>query len=127
MKPLRFAGVSSRSMTSFSRPVRVLTLLLLALQCALPALISVADGARAQAGRHAVSHMEAVGATECTPAHSADCELCQFLASGLCAPLAIRAVTGSRESTAPVTAPVLLLRAAASGGFHSRAPPATTA
>ena len=127
MKPLRFAGVSSPSMTSFSRPVRILTLLLLALQCALPALISVADGARARAGQNAVSHIEAVGVNDCAPAHSADCELCQFLASGLCAPLAAMALLPAREPSEPITAPVLLLRAAASGGFNSRAPPTTTA
>lgn len=113
-------------MSSLSRPVRILTLLLLALQCALPALVSVADGARARASRNAIAHIEETGTSECSPAHSADCELCQFLASGLCAPPAVQEFRAAPAVASSHAAPVVTLRAIAPSGFNSRAPPGPT-
>lgn len=113
-------------MSQLCRPVRILTLLLLALQCALPALVSVADGTRARASRNAIAHIEETGTSECSPAHSADCELCQFLSGGLCAPPETREFRDAPAHVAVRTEPVLPLVATAPSGFNSRAPPPAT-
>ena len=64
-----------------SRPVRFLTLLLAAMQFAVPAVVSVVDGVVARHGRESPTHIEEFGQNQCTPPHPADCAMCRFLSS----------------------------------------------
>ena len=110
--------------THLSRPVRFLTLLLAAMQFAVPAAMSVVDGTVARWGQDAGSHVEAFGQNACKPPHSADCAVCRFLSTThgqIDASVAAAVVTTIAPS--PTTL-VALSAAAARHGFDSRAPPA---
>jgi len=108
---------------SLSRPVRFVTLLLAAVQFAVPAVVSVADGDAALAGRNSGTHIEEVGGKQCRPPHSEDCLICRFLS-------AAHAVTSSAAPSVVVeviASPSAALVAACTvgdrHGFNSRAPP----
>lgn len=58
---------------------RLLTLLLAAIQFAMPAFVSVSDGAFAKLVRDQGSHVESSGDSECVPPHQADCTVCRYL------------------------------------------------
>lgn len=110
-------------MSRLTRSVRFFTLLLAAIQFAVPAAVSVVDGALAGSGRESRSHIESVGANDCASAHSADCLLCRFLSTtlartGTSAP----AVIGTDLAQPPTMLGVAHV-AAAQHGFNSRAPP----
>ncbi len=66
-------------MTRLFGLVRHLTLMFAALQFALPAILSVTDGASAAGGRNSASHIESKGDRDCKPPHTADCAVCRFL------------------------------------------------
>lgn len=106
-----------------SSPTRFLTLLLAAMQFAVPAVSSVVDGAVARAARGSDSHVEAFGENGCKPPHAADCLVCRFLSathSQVETPAAVLVVT---RIAAPPTALVALSAAGSRCGFDSRAPP----
>jgi hypothetical protein len=109
------------------RLIRSLTLALAAVQFALPALASVADGLIAIHGRNEPSHVEDVAHALCRPPHSADCAICQFLSS-----------TNSHRSSGPASFVAALVTAVATPpmvptadgqrlGLNSRAPPTSLA
>ena len=106
-----------------SRPVRTLTLLLAAIQFAVPAVVSVADGALAQSGRGSGMHVEDVGNNHCKPPHSADCAICQFLSTvhSQTTPAAVAVISQHVGSTP--TAAIAQAVASDRRGFNSRAPP----
>src|ERR1041385_8175451 len=62
-----------------TRPLRYFTLLLAAMQFALPAVASVADGLYAATGRNDGSHVEDVARNQCKPPHAGDCAICRYL------------------------------------------------
>jgi len=107
-----------------SRFVRLVTLLLAAIQFAAPAVASVAEGSVAQHAVGAPAHVEEHGQKDCAPPHAADCALCRFLSGTLghvdlpAAPLGVAAalpVTDVRTSTGA---------SADRQGFDARGPPA---
>lgn len=110
--------------THLSRPVRFLTLLLAAMQFAVPAVVSVVDGVVARHGRESATHIEEFGQNACKPPHSADCAVCRFLSTThgqVDASVAAAVVTTIAPS--PTTL-VAHSATAAPQGFDSRAPPA---
>ena len=62
---------------------RFVTLLLAALQLAMPGLASLADAAAARESRstYGVTHVEEPGGAQCPPVHTDECALCQFLSA----------------------------------------------
>ena len=106
------------------RHVRLLTLVLAAMNFVAPAVVSVADGAFAMAVRDSAMHVEANGGNECTPPHSTDCTVCRYLSGNeASAPAADHADI----PTQPVTTFALeteSVRAPACEFARSRAPPA---
>lgn len=111
-------------MTSrLSRQVRLLTLLLAAMQFAVPAVVSVVDGAGARAGRPSGTHVEEFGRNQCKPPHSADCAICRFLSTthsqaGTSVPAIVATEIAAAQNTL-----VAFCAAATRDGFDSRAPP----
>jgi hypothetical protein len=106
-----------------SRRVRFLTLLLAAMQFAVPALVSVADGSVARAGRTSAAHVEEVGGKQCRPPHSEDCLICRFL-SAAHSVASTAATCAAAEEIASLRAALATSPAAgALYGFNSRAPP----
>jgi hypothetical protein len=106
-----------------SRPVRFLTLLLAAMQFAVPAVVSVVDGTVARSARESGTHIEAFGDNQCKPPHSADCAICRFLSTThgqVGTPVAAVVLT---KIAPPPTTLVALAGTAARHGFDSRAPP----
>lgn len=65
-------------MARWSLPARIATILVAALQMALPAAASVVDGWLG-AESAAVAHVEATSSSTCTPSHDADCAACRVL------------------------------------------------
>ena len=109
--------------TRLTRSARFLTLLLAAMQFAVPAVVSVVDGAVAESARVTGTHVEEFGRNKCTPPHSADCAICRFLSTTQShGSTAVAAVIVSRVSAAPETL-VALSATTARHGFDSRAPP----
>jgi len=106
-----------------SRPTRLLTLALAAVQFALPAVASVTDGILAGSGRNDAAHVEDVARSQCKPPHAADCAICRFLSIDQAKSSAERIAFLSVERA--TAANVLLSRRidAARAGFDSRAPP----
>ena len=106
-----------------SRPTRFLTLVFAAIQFAVPALVSVADGVVARGGRNSASHVEDVGGKQCRPPHTEDCVVCRFLsathstAAASSQPAIVQSVA-SNPTTFDARATV-----ADRYGFNSRAPP----
>jgi hypothetical protein len=106
-----------------SRLTRAITFLFAAVQFALPAVASVADGAAAAGGRNSAAHIESKGDRDCKPPHTADCAICRFLS----------ATHSQTRSAATVELPVgkiitpealvLFSPTSARRGFNSRAPP----
>lgn len=108
---------------ALSRPTRFLTLLLAAMQFAVPAVVSVVDGASARAGLPLGTHIEEFGQNQCKPPHSADCAICQFLITAHSqAGTAVAAFVASEIAPAASTR-VALCSSVAGYGFDSRAPP----
>jgi hypothetical protein len=110
-------------MNRLTRPARFLTLLLAAMQFAVPAVLSVVDGDLARSGRVSAPHIEDVGRNQCKPPHSADCAICQFLSTlynrqDMPATVAI----ATEVAVAPAD-PITRSGIAARHGFNSRAPP----
>jgi hypothetical protein len=111
-------------MTScLSRPLRLLTLLFAAIQFAVPAVVSVVDGAQARGGRNSGSHVEEVGGKQCRPPHSEDCLLCRFLSATTGVTTAAPAPTIEEKSATVPEASVTLCAVAERYGFNPRAPP----
>lgn len=106
-----------------SRPVRALTLLLAAIQFAVPAVVSVADGALAQSGRGSGMHVEDFGANRCKPPHSADCAICQFLSTVHSQTTSAAVAVISQHVTDTPKAEIAQAVASDRHGFNSRAPP----
>ena len=106
-----------------TRPLRLLTLLLAAMQFALPAVASVADGLYAANGRNDGSHVEDVGRNQCKPPHAGDCAICRYLTTTLLrnGNAQVAVVPTARAATAAVLSVRHL--DANRQGFHSRAPP----
>src|SRR5260221_992407 len=105
-------------MTSrLSRPFRLLTLLLAAMQFAVPAVVSVVDGDGARAGRPLGTHVEEFGQNQCKPPHSADCAICRFLSTAHSQPgTPVAAFVATEVAAAPSTR-VALSASAAQYGF----------
>ena len=102
---------------------RFLTLLFAAVQFALPAAASIADGMAARGAGDRAAHVEGVLGTHCTPGHSADCALCRYL-SGT-APKAVAAAYPLPQTTSGlrVASVDVAARSAAHRCAQSRAPP----
>ena len=116
--------VSFYLMTSnLSRPVRLLTLLLAAMQFAVPALVSVADGSGARAGRTSAAHIEEVGGKQCRPPHSEDCLICRFLSATHQAASSAAPACVGEEISSPSASLVSPSAVDDRRGFNSRAPP----
>lgn len=108
---------------TLSRTTRFLTLLFAAIQFAVPAVVSVADGAIARGGRNAGSHVEDVGGKQCRPPHTEDCLLCRFLtATHSAAPAAPAPAIEQTIASIPTTR-IAHTAVADRYGFNSRAPP----
>ena len=115
---------SAEMMSSLTRPVRFFTLLFAALQFAVPAAVSIADGALARASRESRSHVEGIGDNQCTYSHSADCLLCRFLSTTLAEPDASAPAVIGTDIAHPLATRTVLRVASVQHGFDSRAPPA---
>ena len=109
-------------MTRLSRLARFFTLLIAAMQLAVPAVVSVADGSVARSARTAGPHIEAAGQKPC-PSHSADCGLCQFLSHSRAQPEAPARVVVSTEVPPAFAALIARRVTIARSGIQSRAPP----
>jgi len=110
-----------------SRPIRQLTLLLAAIQFAMPGVASVFDGLDAGAGGRMTAHVENGAQKSCRPPHSADCAVCRFLSQ---AASKERTATPVFEAAVVAVIPALATRAhldATRRGFNPRAPPVTLA
>jgi hypothetical protein len=106
------------------RPYRLLTLVLAAIQLAMPAVTSVADGAVAKLVSDPGMHVESLGDNQCTPPHSADCAVCRYL-SGDSAPVPEPVAPMEPGEALPPFAVAPQLRGAVIHDFtKSRAPPA---
>lgn len=111
-------------MTSrLSRSVRLLALLLAAMQFAVPAVVSVVDGAQARGGRNSASHVEEVGGKQCRPPHSEDCLVCRFLSAthNVTIPVAAPAMDEQRATVSDAAVTPCLVTGRY--GFNPRAPP----
>src|SRR4051812_9882973 len=107
-----------------NRATRLLTLVFAALQFAVPAVVSVADGAVARGGRNPAGHAEEVGGTRCRPPHTEDCLICRFLSATHSAAGAT-AAPAIEQTIAPVRSAFVAFSAVGGRyGFSSRAPPA---
>jgi hypothetical protein len=107
-----------------TRATRFLTLLLAAIQFAMPAAVSVAEGALSRMVVDPVAHVESAGGDECTPPHSADCVVCRYL-SGSGAPTPEPTPAFMVGAADPARALLPQLHGAAPvGPARSRAPPA---
>src|SRR5579862_261607 len=104
-----------------SRSVRALALLLAAIQFAVPAVVSVADGALAQSGRGSGMHVEDFGNNQCKPPHSADCAICQFLSTVHSQTTSTAVAVISQRVPSTPTAAIALAVASDRRGFNSRA------
>ena len=110
-------------MSHLTRPVRFLMLLLAAMQIAVPAAVSVADGVVASTERGSAAHIEAFGDNRCAPSHSAACLLCRFLSATIGSPAARPASAVTTDYTPSVPTLYALDVAATRRGFNPRAPP----
>jgi hypothetical protein len=111
-------------MVTRTRPfIRFLTLLLAAMQFALPGVASVVDGAAARAEPDSRSHVEDVAQTSCKPPHSADCVVCQFLSTSLAQVGTTATATVSSWVPAKPMGAVAVHSSASRFDFNSRAPP----
>lgn len=102
---------------------RFLTLLLGAIQLAMPAVVSVADGAFAKQVRDPSMHVESSGDNQCTPPHAAECAACRFLSStgsGVA-----EGATNARptDNVRPASIPAVESGIAVCAAARSRAPP----
>jgi len=106
-----------------SRRVRFLTLLLAAMQLAVPAFVSVADGSVARAGRASAAHVEEVGGKQCRPPHSEDCLICRFLSAAHSVAWSAAPCATAEEIASLRAVPATGFAAGVLYGFNSRAPP----
>jgi hypothetical protein len=106
-----------------SRPFRFLTLLLAAMQFAVPAVVSVVDGAQARGGRNSGSHVEEVGGKQCRPPHSEDCLICRFLSAAHGVATSAAPCLAEEEIASLQAAPAPSAAVGSQYGFDSRAPP----
>lgn len=108
----------------FRRTSRFLTLLLAAMQFAMPAFISVTDGAFAKLVNDPGMHVESTGGDQCTPPHGADCVLCRYV-SGDSAPAPEPvAPTEPGDAPPPFAVAAQLFGTVLHDFAQSRAPPA---
>ena len=106
------------------RHVRLLTLVLAAMNFVAPAVVSVADGAFAMAVRDPGMHVEANGGNECTPPHSTDCTVCRYLSGNEAPAAAAEHADIPTQPDATFALATESLRAPACEFARSRAPPA---
>ena len=111
-------------MRPLSRALRLLTLLLAAMQFAVPAVVSMADGVSAYAGRKVVAHVEPTGGNNCAPSHSPDCVCCRFLSTVFGVNDASAATEVVADATPRIDTVVVTHATTTRQGLHSRAPPA---
>jgi len=110
-------------MPPLNRPARFLTLLLAAMQFAVPAAISVVDGSVASSAREAGSHVEEFGQNQCKAPHSADCAICRFLSTTQPEVVTALATAVVNEIAPSPATLVAMSTTTARNGFNSRAPP----
>ena len=104
--------------------MRLVTLLLAAIQFAAPAVTSVAEGAYSRRVIDPTSHIEEHGQKDCVPPHAADCAVCRYLVDNVgdihVPTLGVEIQTAQAEPVAPTT----LNAWADRDGFEARGPPA---
>jgi hypothetical protein len=111
-------------MVTRTRPyIRFLTLFLAALQFALPGIASVVDGAAARVGPTSRAHVEDIAQNSCTPPHSPDCVVCQFLSTSLAQVETTATATVLSWVPSKPMAAVAVYSSASRFDFQSRAPP----
>jgi hypothetical protein len=107
-----------------SRFIRLVTLVLAAIQFAAPAVTSVAEGAYSRRVIDPSAHVEEHGQKDCVPPHAADCAVCRYLVDHVgdihVPALGVAIVTTQAEPVAPLT----LNAWADRDGFEARGPPA---
>jgi hypothetical protein len=107
-----------------SRFLRLVTLVLAAIQFAAPAVATVAEGTYARRVIDPTSHVEEHGQKDCVPPHAADCTVCRYLvdnAGDVHTPtLGVAIEAAQAEPVAPTT----LNAWADRDGFEARGPPA---
>src|SRR4051794_6587433 len=110
-----------------NRPIRLLTLLLAAIQFAMPGVATVLDGQSAHEGGRMSAHIESGAQKSCKAPHSADCAVCRFLTQAVSRDRTAPAfITTSVGAIAPEAVKHFYLDAVRAG-FNSRAPPSAQA
>lgn len=113
-------------MNRLSRSVRMVILLFAAMQFAVPAVVSVADGAVARVGPEQAPHVEGLGTNACARIHPADCLLCRVLSTTISPPRGPVSVPVVSDVQSPSRTLIAVLATTPSHGFNSRAPPTFT-
>ena len=105
------------------KTVRLFSVLAAAMQFALPAVVSIADGNLARASQATESRPDGVAQTVQKPAHPVDCVLCWYLSANLAQPGVHTPPPPVRTVALVVETPVALCVLPTRPGHHSRAPP----
>lgn len=106
-----------------NRTVRLFAALAAAMQFALPAVVSVADGIVARENQKTEYRPDGVNQSNQKPAHPVDCLLCWYLSVNLAQPVALVPLLPPLPVAPLVELPADRVVAAPRPGHHSRAPP----